>query len=434
METGKPDEGLLKRKVGLFGATMSGIGIIVGAGIYVLIGEAVGLAGGIAWLSFLIAATVAAFTASSYVRMGRRVPKDSPEFQYAKTGLGQRAGFTAGWLMLWAGLISTAAVALGFGSYLEAFTGFPMVLSALILVAMLSVVVWIGVQQSISFVVVMALVEVLGLLAVIAVGIPHIGDHTLLEAPKGVSGIWAASALVFFAYIGFEALGNLAEEMRNPQKDLPKAIIWAVVVSTILYVLVAISAVSLIGWRALADSSAPMASAVEIVLGDRGKLILGLVALASTSNTVLLLLFSVSRSVYGMAQAGALPKFLGTVGRRKTPWVSTLIIWAIASSFLFIGSVAGVARVTNFSTLISFALVNLSLFVVLRREGSKRSALRIALLSVVPMLGVLSCIWLASRTGWIAAAVGAGLALAGFALGQLMWQRGQRMKPGGVKP
>lgn len=415
---------------------MSGIGVIVGAGIYVLIGEAVGLAGGIAWLSLLIAAAVAGLTASSYVRMGKRVPKDSPEFQYTKAGLGQRTGFTAGWLMLWADLISTAAVGLGFGSYLEAFTGFPMVYSALMLVAALSVVVWIGVQQSVSFVVLMALVEVIGLIIVIVVGIPHIGEQTLMEAPKGVSGIWAASALVFFAYLGFDELGNMAEEMRHPEKDLPLAIIWAVVVSTILYVFVAISAVSLIGWRALADSSAPLASAVEIALGEKGKLMLGLIALASTSNTVLLLLFSASRSVYGMAQAGALPKFLGTVGKRKTPWTSTLLIWIIASSFLFIGSIATVAQVTNFSTLISFALVNLSLFAILKREerDTKRNLFFKILRLTVPVLGVLSCIWLASRTGWMAASFGAGLAFAGFVLGQWIWKKAKGPAFGEVGP
>lgn len=153
----------------------------------------------------------------------------------------------AGWLMVWADMVSASAVGLGFGSYFDSLLGGTTVGSGLVLLAVLTVLVWAGVRLSILVVSLFTLVEVGGLNLIIALGIPHWGEQALLEVPRGVSGIWAGGTLVFCAYLGFDELGNLAEEMRRPERDLPKAIAFAFVVSTILYALVAVSAVSLIG-------------------------------------------------------------------------------------------------------------------------------------------------------------------------------------------
>ncbi|MBI2872120.1 MAG: amino acid permease [Chloroflexi bacterium] len=410
----------LKRRVGLWSATLSGTGVIVGAGIYALIGEASGLAGNAAWLGFLLAAVVAALTAISYARMGRRIPKDSPEFQYARVGLGLRSGFVAGWLMVWADIASAAAVALGFGGYLHALVGTPAMLAAFGLLVVLSLVAWFGILESILLVSLLSLVEIGGLLLVVAVGIPHWGEQPLLEASGGPLGVWSAAALVFFAYLGFDELGNLAEEMRRPERDLPAAITMAVVISTILYVLVAVSAVSLVGWQALAASSAPLASAVEAALGPQGKSALAIIALGATANTVLLLLVSASRSLFGMARAGALPQPLGWIGIRHTPWVSVALAGVVGSLFLALGDIARVAQITNFTTLTAFGMVNLSLAVVLRKE-SKVGGVRRPLVGVVtllqPLLAFFTCVWLLVMTGWVAAAFGALLGITGFAVG-----------------
>ena len=419
-DSGQP---ALRRRVGLFGATVSGVGVIVGAGVYALIGEVAGIAGGAAWAAFLLAAVVAGLTGASYARMGRRIPKDSPEFQYVRAGLGFRAGFLAGWLMLWADLISAAAVALGFGGYLHALVGVPTVVAGLGLVAALSLVAWAGIRESLVLVTALVVLEVGGLVVVAVLGVPHWGEQPLLEMPTGVAGIWTAGALVFFAYIGFDELGNLAEEMKRPERDLPLAVGLAVAISTALYVLVAVSAVSLVGWSVLAGSSAPLAAAVEGVLGAWGWRALGYIALAATASTVLLLLVSASRSLYGMSNAGALPGVVARVGGRGTPWVSTLLIWGVASLFLLLGDIALVAKITNFTALASFTLVNVSLWLVLRREPQRPRTRRIARATSIlqPILGAALCVWLAAATGWLA--IGVGVALGGAGLAIRRWLR-----------
>ncbi|MBI4338674.1 MAG: amino acid permease [Chloroflexi bacterium] len=393
----------LKRKVGLLAAVLSGTGVIVGAGIYALIGETAARAGNAAWMGFLLSAGIATLTGISYARLGKRIPKDSPEFQYVRAGMGFRAGFVAGWLMLWADVISTAAVSLGFGGYLQDLIGVPLVLAALGLLAALAFVAWLGIRESVALVMAMSVIELCGLVIVIIIGVPHWGEQPLLEAPKGVPGLWSAAALIFFAYLGFDELGNLAEEMKNPEKDLPRAVLFSVGISALLYVLVAVSAVSLVGWQVLSSTSAPLASAVEGVLGEKGRLALSLIALFATANTVLLLMVSVSRSFYGMAQSGALPPALGRLGRRHTPWASIVLVWVAASLFLLIGNISTVAQVTNFTVLTAFAMVNLSLLLLLRqptgtagRPGLWQQGRDLA----QPVLGAASCLWLMAFVGW----------------------------------
>ena len=169
----------MRREVGLWQAALSGAGVIVGAGIYALIGEVAGLAGGAAWLSFLLAAGVAGLTGSSYARMAKRVPKDSPEFNYTQVGLGFRGGFLAGWLMVWADMVSAAAVALGFGGYFQALLGTPTVIAAFGLILVAAAIAWWGIE-SLRFVVFFTLVEIGGLVVVAMLGLPHWGQRELL--------------------------------------------------------------------------------------------------------------------------------------------------------------------------------------------------------------------------------------------------------------
>jgi APA family basic amino acid/polyamine antiporter len=330
----------LRREVGIVGATISGTGVIIGAGIYALIGAGAEAAGNAVWMAFLVAAVVAGLSAITYSRMGRRVPKDSPEFQYAGHGLGFKAGFLAGWLMLWADMVAAAAVALAFGGYFASLFGIALVPAALILVLLLAVVVSIGIKESMVLITGLTAAEVLGLLVVSLIGIPHWGDQPLLEMRDGFSGVWAAASLIFFAYIGFDELGNLAEEIRQPERDLPRAIVLAMILSTLLYVLVAVSAVSLIGAEALGRSSAPLADAVASSIGSGGRTGLSILALAATSNTVLLLMLSGSRSLFGMARSGALPAILGRLSARRTPVIGVAVVVCVISAFVLLGDVA----------------------------------------------------------------------------------------------
>ncbi len=410
----------LQRRVGLVGAVLSGTGVIVGAGIYALIGEAAGVAGNAVWIGFLLSAVIAGLTGVSYARLGKRFPKDSPEFQYVRGGMGFRAGFLAGWLMLWADVVSTAAVSLGFGGYLQDLLGVPLLLGALALLGAMTFITWLGIRESLALVTVMSLLEIGGLALVIMLGVPHWGEQPLLAASHGMSGIWTAASLIFFAYLGFDELGNLAEEMKRPERDLPLSVILSVAISSVLYVLVAVSAVSLLGWQALSTSKAPLAHAVEDILGPTGRASLSLIALFATANTVLLLMVSVSRSFYGMAQSGALPKSLARIGRRHTPWASILLVWVFSSLFLLIGNITTVAQITNFTVLVAFALVNISLAVILvkamRAEGPVRFWKAAGALAQ-PVLGAAFCLWLIVFVGWLALVLGLAFVGAGVLLG-----------------
>lgn len=407
----------LERKLNVWAVSLSGIGVILGAGIYALIAPAAGQAGNGVWASFLIAATIAGLTALTYARFVRIRPKNSPEFQYASLGFGPRIGFTAGWLMIWADLVSVGAVALGFGGYLGALTPVPIVAGALLLIALAAALSWWGIGESILVAVVFTLLEVGGLAFIILVGAPHWGAVDYLATPRGFGGIWTASALVFFAYLGFDELGNLAEEARDPEKTLPRALGIAFFVSSAIYVAVAISAVGALGWEALASSKAPLAEVARIALGESAGIILTLVALAATANTVLLLIVAGSRAIHGMAEARALPRWFGRVGARRTPWAALLLAAAIASAFALIGDLERVARITNAAILLSFAIVNFALVRHLARSRKRFVFRNLPGDYLLPGLAGMSCLALLAYTGWEGFAWAAGLGLAGLLLG-----------------
>jgi APA family basic amino acid/polyamine antiporter len=420
--THRPAEpgGALRRTLGLWQVTLAGVGVILGAGVYALVGPAAARAGSALWLSFVIAALAAGLTAYSYGRLARRRPRNSPEFQYTALAFGPRVGFVAGWLMLVADLLAAAAVALGFGGYLAHLAGTPIALNALALVAGVALVLHAGIAQSVGLAIALAVVEAAGLLFVIAVGLPHWPDTSFGEMPEAMSGVWAGAALIFFAYLGFDELGNFAEEMRSPARDLPRALFLSVGLTTVVYVLVAVSAVAAVDWRELAVSPAPLALVARRALGPGADTAVALVALAATANTVLLLVLSASRSMYGMASEGRLPRRLARVGRRSTPAVATWTALALTALVAVSGDLAQAATLTDAAVLVSFMLVNGSLLWLARgrRAAGPRSSLADV---VVPALALVMCAALLLHVGWLAVAVAAFLAAVGLALGG--WRR-----------
>lgn len=215
----------LRRSLGLWQVSASGIGVILGAGVYALVGPAAAQAGNALWLAFLLAGVAAGLTAYSYARLGTMRPKDSPEFQYTSLAFGPRIGFVAGWLMLVADLLAAATVALGFGGYLAHLLATPIVLNALLLLAVVAAVIYAGIGESVAVAIVLTCVEAAGLLFVIFVGFPFWARTDYLEMPQDMFGVWSAASLIFFAYLGFDELGNFAEEMRKPERDLPRALL-----------------------------------------------------------------------------------------------------------------------------------------------------------------------------------------------------------------
>jgi APA family basic amino acid/polyamine antiporter len=217
--------------------------------------------------------------------------------------------------------------------------------------------------------------------------------------------------LVFFAYIGFDNITNVAEEVKDPQKVIPRGLLWSVAISTSLYVLVGLAVVGLAGVSALSESDAPLAHAASVVLGDRAFEVLAVIAMLTTFNTVLVLCIASSRIIYGMATEGVLPRLAGTVAKGSgAPWIAVIAVVAGASAFLSIGDIGEVAGITSFGSLITFALVNLALLhlrrVAPRHERPFRSPFSIGWLSITGLLGVVSCLALMTQFNWLSATVG----------------------------
>ncbi len=421
----------LAREAGLYQVIAYGVGNIVGAGIYVLIGDASGLAGGTVWLAFLVGAVVALFTGLSYAELASTYPKAASEYVFLGRAYGNRSlSFLTQWMMLVTEVVAAAAVALGFAGYLSTIVQVPLIPTAAALLVLLTVVASAGIKQSLKLNAVLSMVAIGGLVVVVGAGIGKIGSASYVSSPNGVPGVLAATVLVFFAYIGFDNISNLSEETKEPEKTIPRALLASLAISTALYVLVGLASVSLVPWQRLSVSDAPLALAVSSVLGQSGSNVLTVAALLTTLNTVLVLLLVSSRIIYGLGREGALPRRLGWVSKRtQAPIVASIVTHAIALAVLPLGKIRAIAQVTSFGSLLTFALVNLALL-HLRRVAPNlsrpfRAPLSIGWVSVTGLLGLTSCLVLLTQFDWVSVALGMCLPASGMVIDFAVRRRGK---------
>lgn len=386
----------LKRSLGLFEVTIAGVGVILGAGIYVLLGLASGYAGNAVWMSFLIASIISIFTGLSYAELSTMFRTDASEFEYVENALGWKTAKLVGFMIILTGIVSGATVALGFSHYLNALLGTPVILTSLVLIGLLSLINFVGIKQSSNLNVVFTLIESAGLFAIILLGLSYIGSVNYLEMPQGFNGVFKATALIFFAYMGFETIVKLSEETKNPVKTIPKALILSVVLSSIIYMLVAIAAVSVVGWEVLSTAKAPLAEVANAALhlGGYSFLAIAIIALFSTSNTVLMTLVTTSRLMYGMANDGSLPKKFGAVSRAtKTPWFSIIFLFVFTCLFTLIGKIETVANLNDVFLFLTFAFVNTANVVLRYKLPRAKRAFKVPLtigrFQLISFLGLL---------------------------------------------
>jgi len=394
----------LKRRVSLFAVTLYGVGNILGAGIYALIGEVVGITGNLSWLSFVFAAITGALTGLSYAELSAMYPKSAAEFVYADKAFKIRVfSFILGWIIIFSGLFSSATVALGFANYLAALMGIPSIFLivplAIILVGILSMINFIGIKTSTWTNILFTLIEVSGLILIIIIGFPYLGSINYFELPIGtpITAVFSSVALIFFAYIGFEDIANIAEEVKKPDKNLPKAIIFAMLITTVLYCLTAISVVSILPYSEIAASPDPLSAVVTAALGPVGGLIMSLIALFATANTVLIMMIVTSRMIYGMARDKALPESLSKISEKhRTPTIAVFLTMIITMVFLFFGDISIVANATVFGVLINFIIVNLSVIMLRKKNPDQNRPFKlrpnIGWMPVVALLGSVVCI------------------------------------------
>lgn len=387
----------LKREINLLTLTIYGVGIIVGAGIYALIGKAAGTAGNSVWMSFLFGALLASFTAMSYAELSSIFPKSASEYHYVKNALNSSIfGNIICSAEIFVDLIACSTIVLAFSGYFSGFLNIPIVIVSVVLLMLLSMINFVGIKESITLVTIHTLIEVGGLIIIIILGLGSLGSVNYFEMPMGFGGILSASALIFFAYLGFEDIVNVAEETKSPRKTLPKAIILSLLISTLVYMLVSLSVISMSDWNMLSTSEAPLAYAVSNKFGLDISNLISVIALFATAGTALVFLIAGSRMIYGLSEAGEIPRVFSRIHpKTRTPYVSILASMIISMIFVLLGDIQLVAGITNFAAFVVFILVNLSAIILrYRKPGLKREfkmPLNIGKFPLVSLLGLLAC-------------------------------------------
>ncbi|NRN70790.1 Amino acid permease-associated region [Kibdelosporangium sp. 4NS15] len=377
------------------------MGDILGAGVYVLIGEVAGSSGGAVWLPLVIALVLAALTACSYAELATKYPRAGGAAHYARHAFGPFAGFAVGFCMLAAGIVSVAALARGFaGDYLGEFVRLPVPLVAAVFLVVLGSVNARGIKESLRANVVATLIEVGGLVLVVVLGVWVImrGDADVarlgeigVAGEDAAGGVLGAVVLAFYSFVGFETSVNLAEEIRDPRRSYPRALLAALGTAGVIYLLVGIVAATTVPTSQLASSSGPLLEVVRVA-GAVPLWVFSLIALVAVANGALLTGIMSSRLAYGMARDDMLPGVLTRLlPRRRTPWVSIAATTALAVVLALTGTVAVLASTLVLLLLIVFLAVNIAV-VVLRRREPDGDYFRVPL--VIPVLGAGSCVLL----------------------------------------
>lgn len=388
----------LRRRLGLPLLVLYGTGITIGAGIYVLIGAVAGHAGAYAPWSFVLAAVVMAFTVASYTELSTRFPVSAGEAVYVRAAFQSSLLSTlTGLLTVAIGVVSSSAVALGSVGYIQQFVDLPQGVIVVAVVALLGAVAAWGILESVVLAGVFTIIEVGGLLAIIVLaaygGLPIVSALAQpLPVDFGVlSGIALGSLLAFFAFVGFEDLANVVEEAKAPRRDIPRAMVLTLVISTVLYVAVAAVAINAVPIASLASSPAPLSLVFRQVAGVSPATI-SAIAIVATLNTILAQMTMAARVIYGMAQQGDLPGFLGRVHpRTATPLIATALIAAMVIVLALMLPFERLAEGTSVATLVVFAMVNLALL-RLRYRGVKSSRPHVAVPVWVPVGGLATCV------------------------------------------
>lgn len=390
----------LRRSLGFWALVIYGVGDILGAGIYALVGKVAGVAGHASWLSFLVAFGVATFTALTYAELGGRFPRSSGESWFVEQAFGSRRfALAVGWVVLCSGVLSLATMSLAFAGYLSGLVpGISTTGGVVGILVLLAFINFRGIRESSNANIVATSIELAGLLMVIVLGAVFLAGPGEVDSARAVeaspptdwSSIARGGALAFFAYVGFEDMVKVAEEVRDPERNLPRAIIVSLIVTGVVYLLVVVVATLVVDPSTLGGSDAPLLEVVRRAEPRVPDSLFGVIALFAVANTALLNFIMGSRLLYGMARQGLLPAWLGAVHpARRTPHWSILTILGAALVLAASGSLTHLAGTTSLLLLVVFLTLHLSLIAVKRAAPRPRRTFCVPL--AVPIVGVLTC-------------------------------------------
>ncbi len=360
--------------------TLYGLGTTIGAGIYVLVGKVAADAQSHAPLAFLLASLLVAFSAFSFAELSARFPRSAGEAIYVHEGFGRRRlALATGLLVVLAGLVSCATISRGFVGYLQAFVQLDPQLALVLLILGLGALAAWGIAESVSFAAFLTLIEIAGLVFVIWSGRESLATlparwQELVPPAEAAAwlGIFSGSVVAFYAFIGFEDMVNVAEEVKDVSRTLPLAIITTLGVTTAIYLALGLVAVLTVPTAELAASDAPIALIIERSGAGDGRWI-SVIAILAVLNGALIQIIMASRVLYGLASRGWLPARLASVHPgRKTPVLATSTATLVVLGFALALPLETLARVTSLVTLVIFALVNLALWIIKGREAAPR--------------------------------------------------------------
>ena len=386
----------LKRDLGFTLLVFYGLGNILGAGIYVLVGKVVEIAGYYAPFAFVISAVVAYFTALSYAELSARYPYSAGEALYVYKGFhSQHLSLIVGLLVCLSATVSAATITHGFVGYLQVFFNIPDVLGIVLITLILGFVASMGIAQAVGAAAILTVIEILGLLLIIATGVINIenletfttGISTSLTLSTVIT-IFAGAFVAFYAFLGFEDMVNVAEEVKNPSQQMPKAILVSLFVATSFYFLIALVATTAVDPARLGQSKAPLALVYQELTGD-SPIVITLISLFAVINGALIQIIMISRLLYGMSKQNWLPAFLSKLNKKtSTPvnatMLTTLAVLTAALTFPLIT----LAKFTSLFILILFVIVNAALLNIKRHApeivGVKSYS------PLIPVLGILT--------------------------------------------
>ncbi|ATL31137.1 amino acid permease [Streptomyces formicae] len=411
----------LKRTMGLFQLVCFGVGAIVGTGIFVGLSDSVAEAGPAVAVSYVLAAVTCIFTAFSFAELGGAIPVSGSSYSFAYASLGERTAFLVGWCLLLEYGVSVSAVAVGWSQYLNellnSLTGWelPTALSAgpgeggvvnlpaVVVILLAATLLVRGIRESAGATAAMAVLKIGILLLFLAIAFSAFEDGNL--APfmgAGVSGVTAGASLAFFSFIGFDAVTTAGEEVRNPRRNIPLAIMICIGVVTLLYVAVALAAIGAIGSDAVADKPAALSLIVnQVTESTVGGGVIAFGAVVAIASVVLAVMYGQTRILMSMSRDGLMPRVFERVSpRTSTPVANTWIVAAVVAVPAAFSSLDVVVNLTTIGTLAIMVVVNIAVIALRRTNPGLRRTFRVPLYPLSPVLGVAFCLYLIWGTGW----------------------------------
>jgi APA family basic amino acid/polyamine antiporter len=405
----------LKRAVGALDLTALGVGAIIGTGIFVVIGEGASLAGPGLIVSFLLAALTCVFSALSYAELASSIPVSGSAYTYSYATMGEVVAWIIGWDLILEYGISVAAVAVGWGGNLNSFldttfgvtiptalstspeTGGTLNLPAVLITVIVTALLMRGVRETTRTNTIMVSVKLAVLLLFIIVAATVFKSGNLKPfAPHGFDGIVSAAAVIFFAFIGFDAVSTGSEEAKKPSRDLPLAITGSLAIATIVYILVSVMAVGVLPASELGKSDAPLAEALKTGAGANwAASVMAFGALVAITSVMITIFYGQTRIMFAMSRDGLVPEWLAEVSPRTGTPVRLTILFGIGIAVLAaIVPLNEIVKLVNIGTLFAFVLVNAGVIILRRTRPDMPRPFKVPFSPVFPLIGIGLCVYL----------------------------------------